>query len=49
MEKAITKIIAAIFLGIVYGLLIKYTNKDVAIICLLIQIYLELLFKNEVE
>ena len=32
--------------AVIYGLIIKYTNIDVAIVCLLIQIYVELLLKE---
>ena len=46
VKNRIEKIIATIMFAIIYGLIIKYTNIDVAIVCLLIQIYVELLLKE---
>ena len=46
VNNRIEKIIAAIMFSVIYGLIIKYTNIDVAIVCLLIQIYVELLLKE---
>ena len=43
----ILKFLYLIICGVIYGLIIKYTNKDVAIITLLILIYVELYFKEE--
>ena len=43
MKNIIEKIIATIMFAVIYGLIIKYINIDVAIVCLLIQIYVELL------
>lgn len=49
MNKYLVKIIASLLFAIFYGLLIKYTNKDVVIIVLLIQIYIELLLQRNDE
>ena len=46
VKNRIEKIIATIMFAVIYGLIIKYTNIDVAIVCLLIQIYVELLLKE---
>ena len=46
VKNIIEKIIATIMFALIYGLIIKYTNIDVAIVCLLIQIYVELLLKE---
>ena len=46
MKNRIEKIIATIIFSVIYGLIIKYTNIDVAIVCLLVQIYVELLLKE---
>ena len=45
VNNRIEKIIATIMFAVIYGLIIKYTNIDVAIVCVLIQIYVELLLK----
>lgn len=46
VNKSIAKIVAAILFAILYALIIKYTSVDIAILCLLIQIYIELLLKD---
>ena len=46
MNNIIEKIIATIMFAVIYGLIIKYTNIDVAIVLLLIQIHVELLLKE---
>ena len=46
VKNKIEKIIATIMFAVIYGLIIKYTNIDVAIVLLLIQIYVELLLKE---
>ena len=45
VKNRIEKIIATIMFAVIYGLIIKYTNIDVAIVCLLIQIYIDLLLR----
>ena len=45
--KLFQKTVATIIMAITYGLMINYTNVDVAIVCLLIQIYIETLFKEK--
>ena len=46
VKNRIEKIIATIIFSVIYGLIIKYTNIDVAIVCLLVQIYVELILKE---
>ena len=46
VNKSIAKMIATILFATLYALIMKYTSVDVAIMCLLIQIYIELLLKE---
>lgn len=46
MNRYLAIIIASILESVVIGLLIKYTNYEIALITLLIQIYIQLLLKN---
>ena len=46
VNKSIAKMIATILFAILYALITKYTSVDIAILCLLIQIYIELLLKD---
>ena len=46
VNNRIEKIIATIMFAVIYDLIIKYTNIDVAIVCVLIKIYVELLLKE---
>lgn len=47
MNNIIAKIIASIIFAIIYGAIVKYTNIEVAILCVLVQIYIELLLRSD--